>query len=72
LLHAWGENSHHHLFECSQESSMMPAEYVIRGVSERLHAFLFLLLSCSVALPRQQNSGHIILEVWDATPVLFK
>jgi hypothetical protein len=51
---------------------MMPAQYVIRGVLERLHAFLFLLLSCSVALPWQQNSGHIILEVWDATPFLFK
>jgi hypothetical protein len=72
LLHAWAENSHHHLFECSQESSMMTAQYVIRGVSERLHAFLFLLLSCSVALPWQQNLRHIILEVWDATPVLFK
>jgi hypothetical protein len=60
LLHAWAEDSHHHLFERTQESSMMPALDVIRGISERLHAFLPLLLGRSVTLSWQQNPGHLI------------
>jgi hypothetical protein len=72
LLHAWTEDSHHHLFERTKESSVVPALDVVRGISERLHAFLSLLLGCSVTLPWQQHPGHLIFQVWDATPVLLE
>jgi hypothetical protein len=72
LLHAWTEDSHHHLFERTQESSMVPAQDVVRGISERLHAFLPLLLGCGVALPWKQYPGHLIFQVWDATFVLLE
>jgi hypothetical protein len=45
---------------------------VVRSISERLHAFLPLLLGCGVALPWQQYPGHLIFQVWDATPVLLE
>jgi hypothetical protein len=70
LLHAGTEDSHHHLFECTQESSMVPAQDVVRGISECLYAFLPLLLGCGVALPWQQYPEHLIFQVRDATPVL--
>jgi hypothetical protein len=72
LLHAWTEDSHHHLFERTKESSVVPAQNVVRGISECLYAFLPLLLGCGVALPRQQYPGHLILQVRDATPVLLE
>jgi hypothetical protein len=72
LLHAWTEDDHHHLFERTQESFVVPAQDVVRGISERLYAFLFLLLSRGVALPRQQYPGHLVFQVRDATPVLLE
>jgi hypothetical protein len=72
LLHAWTEDSYHHLFERTKESFVVPAQDVVRGISERLYAFLLLLLGRGVALPRQQYPGHIIFQVWDATPVLLE
>jgi hypothetical protein len=53
LLHAWTEDSYHHLLERTKESFVVPAQDVVRGISERLYAFL-LLLGRGVALPRQQ------------------
>jgi hypothetical protein len=72
LLHAWTEDSNHHLFERTKESSVVPAQDVVRSISERLHAFLPLLLGCGVALPWQQYPGHLIFQVRDATPVLLE
>jgi hypothetical protein len=45
---------------------------VVRGISERLYAFLPLLLGRGVALPWQQYPGNLILQVRDATPVLLE
>jgi hypothetical protein len=72
LLHAWTEDSRHHLFERTQESSMVPAQDVVRGISERLHAFLPLLLGRSVTFPWQQHPGHLIFQVRDAAHVLLE
>jgi hypothetical protein len=72
LLHAWTEDSHHHLFERTKESFVVPAQDVVRGISERLYAFLPLLLGRGVALPWQQYPGHLIFQVRDATPVLLE
>jgi hypothetical protein len=36
LLHAWAEDGHHHLLECTKESFVVPAQDVVRGISERL------------------------------------
>jgi hypothetical protein len=72
LFHAWTEDNHHHLFECTQESSMVPAQDVICGISECLYAFLPLLLGCGVAFPWQQHPGHLIFQVRDVAPVLLE
>jgi hypothetical protein len=72
LLHAWTEDSHHHLFERTQESPVVPAQDVVRGISERLHAFLPFLLGCSITFPWQQHPGHLIFQVRDAAPVLLE
>jgi hypothetical protein len=72
LLHAWTKNNHHHLLECTKESFVVPAQDVIRGISECLCAFLPLLLGRGVAFPWQQYPGHLILQVRDATPVLLE
>jgi hypothetical protein len=72
LFHAWAENSHHHLFERTQKSPVVLAQDEIRAVSERLHAFLSLLLGCGVAFPWQQYPGHLILQVRDAAPVFLE
>jgi hypothetical protein len=72
LLHAWAKDSHHHLLERTKESFVVFAQDVVRGVSEHLHAFLPLLLGGGVALSWQQYSGHLILQVRDATPVLLE
>jgi hypothetical protein len=72
LLHARTEDSHHHLFEHTKEGSVVPAQDVVRGISERLYAFLPLLLGRGVALPWQQYPGHLIFQVRDATPVLLE
>jgi hypothetical protein len=37
-----------------------------------LHAFIFFLLGCGVALPWQQYPGHLIFQVRDAAPVLLE
>jgi hypothetical protein len=72
LLHARAENGLHHLFERTKETFVVPAQDVVRGVPERLYAFLLLLLGSGVALPRQQYHGHLVFQVRDATPVLFE
>jgi hypothetical protein len=72
LLHAWTEDSHHHLFKRTKESSVVPAQDVVRGISERLYAFLPLLLGRGIVLPWQQYPGHLIFQVRDATPVLLE
>jgi hypothetical protein len=72
LLHAWTEDSYHHLFERTKESLVVPTQDVVRGISERLYAFLLLLLGRGVALPRQQYPGHLVFQVRDATPVLLE
>jgi hypothetical protein len=72
LLHAWTEDSHHHLLERTKGSFVVPAQDVVRGISERLYAFLVLLLGRGVALPRQQYPGHLVFQVRDATPVLLE
>jgi hypothetical protein len=72
LLHAWAKDSHHHLLERTKESFVVPAQDVVRGISERLYALLPLLLGGGVALSWQQYSGHLILQVRDATPVLLE
>jgi hypothetical protein len=36
LLHAWTKDSHHHLLERTKESFVVPAQDVVRGISERL------------------------------------
>jgi hypothetical protein len=66
LLHAWTTDSHHHLLERTKES------FVVRGISERLYAFLPLLLGRGVSFPWQQYPGHLILQVRDATLVLLE
>jgi hypothetical protein len=71
LLHAWAKDSHHHLLERTKESFVVPAQDVVRGISRRLYA-LPLLLGGGVALSWQQYSGHLILQVRDATPVLLE
>jgi hypothetical protein len=71
LLHAWTEDSYHHLFERTKESFVVPAQDVVRGISERLYAFL-LLLGRGVALPRQQYPRHLVFQVRDATPFLLE
>jgi hypothetical protein len=72
LLHAWTKDSHNHLLECTKESFVVPAQDVVRGISERLYAFLPLLLGRGVALPWQQYPGHLIFQLEDATPVLLE
>jgi hypothetical protein len=72
LLHAWTEDGHHHLFERTKESSVVPAQDVVRRIPECLHAFLPLLLGRGVALPWQQYPGHLIFQVRDATSVLLE
>jgi hypothetical protein len=72
LLHAWAKDSHHHFLERTKESFVVLAQDVVRGVSERLQAFLSLLLGRGVALPWQQYPGHVIFQVRDATPVLLE
>jgi hypothetical protein len=60
------------LFERTKESSVVPAQDVVRGISERLYAFLPLLLGRGVALRWQQYPGHLIFQVRDAAPVLLE
>jgi hypothetical protein len=72
LLHAWAKDSHHHLLECPKESLVVLAQNVIRNTTERLQAFLSLLLGRGVALPWQQYPRHVILQVGDATSVLLE
>jgi hypothetical protein len=36
LLHAWAKDRYHHLLERTKESFVVPAEDVVRGISERL------------------------------------
>jgi hypothetical protein len=72
LLHAWAKDNDHHLLERTKESFVVLAQDVVRGISERLQAFLPLLLGGGVALSWQQCSGHLILQVRDATPVLLE
>jgi hypothetical protein len=72
LLHAWTEDSYHHLFERTKESFVVPAQDMVCGIPERLYAFLLLLLGRGVTLPRQQYPGHLVFQVRDATPVLFE
>jgi hypothetical protein len=72
LLHARTEDSYHHLFECTKESFVVPAQDLVRGIPERLYAFLLLLLGRGVTLPRQKYPGHLVFQVRDATPVLFE
>jgi hypothetical protein len=72
LLHAWTEDGHHHLFERPKESFVVPAQDVVRGIPECLHALLFLLLSRGVALPWQQYPGHVVFQIRDATSVLLE
>jgi hypothetical protein len=71
-FHAWTEDSHHHLFERTEESFVVPTQDVVRGISERLYAFLPILLGRGIALPWQQYPEHLILQVRDATPVLLE
>jgi hypothetical protein len=72
LLHARAKDSHHHLLKRTKKSFVVPAQDVIRGISERLYALLPLLLGGGVALSWQQYSRHLILQVRDATPVLLE
>jgi hypothetical protein len=72
MLHAWTEDSHHHLFECTKESLVVPAQDVVRRIPECLQAFLPLLLGRGVALPWQQYPRHLIFQVRDATSVLLE
>jgi hypothetical protein len=72
LLHAWTEDSYHHLLERTKEIFVVLAQDVVHGISERLYAFLLLLLGRGVALPRQQYPGHLVFQVRDATPVLLE
>jgi hypothetical protein len=72
LLHARAEDGHHHLLERAEESLVVLAQHVICGFLEHPHALLFLLLDRSIALPRQQHPGHLVLQVWDATPILLE
>jgi hypothetical protein len=72
LLHAFAKDSHHHLLECTKESFVVPAQYVVRRFPECLHALLSLLLGRGVALPWQQYPGHLIFQVRDATSVLLE
>jgi hypothetical protein len=48
------------LFERTKESFVVPAQDVVRGISERLYAFLLLLLGRGVALSRRQYFGHLV------------
>jgi hypothetical protein len=72
LLHAWAEDSYHHLLECTKECFVVPAQDVVRGIPECFQAFLPFLLGGGVALPWQQHPGHLILQVQDATSVLLE
>jgi hypothetical protein len=72
LLHARAEDGHHHLLERAEESLVVLAQHVICGFLEHPYALLFLLLDRSIALPRQQHPGHLVLQVWDATPILLE
>jgi hypothetical protein len=72
LLHAWTEDSHHHLFERTKESPVVPAQDLVRRIPECLQAFLPFLLGRGVALPWQQYPGHLIFQVQDATSVLLE
>jgi hypothetical protein len=72
LLHARAEDSHHHLLKHTKKSFVVLAQNDIRSIPERLQALLSLLLGCGVALPWQQYPGHVILQVGDATSVLFE
>jgi hypothetical protein len=72
LLHAWAKDSHHHLLEGTKESFVVPAQDVVRGIPERLNAFLLLLLGRGVTFPWQQYPGHVVFQVRDATSVLLE
>jgi hypothetical protein len=72
LLHAWTEDSHHHLFERTKESFVVLAQNVVRRIPECLQAFLSLLLGRGVAFPWQQYPGHVIFQVRDATSLLLE
>jgi hypothetical protein len=72
LLHAWPKYSHHHLLECTKESFVVSTQDVVRGISERLYAFLTVLMGRGIAYPWQQHPGHLILQVRDTTPVLLE
>jgi hypothetical protein len=72
LLHAWAKDSHHHLLERTKESFVVLAQNVVCRIPECLHALLSLLLGRGIALPWQQYPGHLILQVRDATSVLFE
>jgi hypothetical protein len=72
LFHAWTKDSHHHLLKRTKKSFVVLAQNEIRSIPERLQAFLSLLLGCGVALPWKQYPGHVILQVGDATSVLFE
>jgi hypothetical protein len=58
LLHAWAEDSHHHLLKRTKESFVVLAQNKIRSIPERLQAFLSFLLGRGVALPWQQILGR--------------
>jgi hypothetical protein len=60
------------LLEHTEESFVVLAQNVIRRIPERLQAFLSLLHGRGVALSWQQYPGHAILQVGDATSVLFE
>jgi hypothetical protein len=53
LLYARAKDSHHHLLEHTQESSMMLAHHIFRSIPKRLHAFFFLLQSCGASFSRE-------------------
>jgi hypothetical protein len=72
LLHTWTEDSHHHLFERTKESPVVPAQDVVRRIPKCLQAFLFFLLGGGIALPWQQHPGHLIFQVRDATSILLE
>jgi hypothetical protein len=69
LLHAWAKDSHHHLLECTKESFVVPAQDVVRGIPERLYAFLLLLLGRGVASPGNSTLGMSFFRY--GTPLRF-
>jgi hypothetical protein len=72
LYHAWAKDGHHHLLERTEESLVVLAQHVICGFLEHPHALLFLLLNRGIAFPWQQHPGHLVLQVWDATPIFLE